>query len=339
MTAITPVFLTNSSIPDSDSNRMSGLDLCLAGERTAGQGGIIGAQQIRGLWRIYPASRNARNELLLKGLTVRDCVLQVCDSNPFVVRGGNGVEKPTTKVWVADLPLSVANSEIEHSLNRLGCEIRSAIKQERYRDSDNKLTRFETGRRFLFITIPSEPLETTLKIGIFNAKIFHKEQKEREKVVICSKCLQRNHHASVCPNEVICRACNEPGHKQGSEQCKIVENREIENPQEDMPRNNRKPVEGEKEEDLQNQAAGNSRDDIRERRGREKRQTTLHSSLTRLGQRQRSQTPKRRRSGDEQEDRRKKSMDKQARRERGGEEKEHADDDLEGSDTGQAEGN
>ncbi|KAK7087358.1 hypothetical protein V1264_021422 [Littorina saxatilis] len=35
-------------------------------ERTAGRGSITGAQDIRGLWRIYPTTQAARNELLIK---------------------------------------------------------------------------------------------------------------------------------------------------------------------------------------------------------------------------------------------------------------------------------
>ena len=162
MSAVLPVFLKN---PNPAENRISGLEIYLAAERTAGQGSIKGAQDIRGLWRIYPTTREARNELLIKGMSVRGSALQVATTNPFLLRDKSGEESPTTKVWIADVPISVANSEIEHSLVKTGCELRSAVKLECYRDQDNKLTRFETGRRFVFVTVPTTPLEKTLLVS------------------------------------------------------------------------------------------------------------------------------------------------------------------------------
>eukprot|EP00745_Piridium_sociabile_P029550 TRINITY_DN4859_c0_g1_i2.p1 TRINITY_DN4859_c0_g1~~TRINITY_DN4859_c0_g1_i2.p1 ORF type:complete len:370 (-),score=53.75 TRINITY_DN4859_c0_g1_i2:82-1191(-) len=219
MSSVQSVFLKNRDIPNSVQNRVTGLELCLAAERTAGNGTVVGAQNIRGLWRVYPATKQARNDLLVRGMTVRNTVLQLSNNNPFMLKDDSGVEKPATKVWVADIPMSVANSEIEHSLTQIGCEFRSEIKQERYRDADSKLTRFETGRRFVFITLPTTPLEKTLKVGPFTATIFHKEQPKVVKSVTCSKCLQPNHHVSVCMNEVVCRVCKQPGHKRGDPLC------------------------------------------------------------------------------------------------------------------------
>lgn len=132
--SVQPVFLKDRDIPNGQQNRVTGLELCLAAERTAGHSTVVGAQLIRNLWRIYPATKQARNELLIRGMSVRNSVLQLSDMNPYILREGTGEEKPATKVWVADIPMSVANSEIEHSLLKVGCELRSDIKQERYRE-------------------------------------------------------------------------------------------------------------------------------------------------------------------------------------------------------------
>ncbi|XP_070205717.1 uncharacterized protein [Littorina saxatilis] len=70
-------------------------------ERTAGRGSITGAQDIRGLWRIYPTTQAARNELLIKGMNVRNCTLQVSHTNPFILRDDSGTEEPSTKLWLA----------------------------------------------------------------------------------------------------------------------------------------------------------------------------------------------------------------------------------------------
>ena len=51
--------------------------------------------------------------------------------------------------------------EIETALVRLGCVLRSSLIKEKI----GKLTRFLTGRRFVFVNIPERPLERTVKIG------------------------------------------------------------------------------------------------------------------------------------------------------------------------------
>ena len=81
---------------------------------------ILGAQEIRGLWRVYPLTRTARNKLLTDNLTLRQKTVQVYEKNPFIVRGGSGEEVPVTKVWISDIPISVDGKEIETALVRLG---------------------------------------------------------------------------------------------------------------------------------------------------------------------------------------------------------------------------
>lgn len=215
-----PVFIKNRDIPNSDVNRPNCLELCLAAERVAGRDSIVGAQDIKGLWRIYPATKEARSTLLIKGMVMRDVSVQLCETNPFSIRA-DGIEKPSTKVYIDGIPISVADSEIEHSLLKLGCELRSEVKHERARDRDGKLTRFLTGKRFVFITLPNTPLDKTMAVSFFTATVYHKEQKAVQKQVVCSKCLESGHHVSVCENEVVCRTCKKPGHKRGDPACDL----------------------------------------------------------------------------------------------------------------------
>ena len=51
--------------------RITALDICLAAEETSGRETITGAQDIRGLWRTYPANRSARDKLLMEGISLR----------------------------------------------------------------------------------------------------------------------------------------------------------------------------------------------------------------------------------------------------------------------------
>ena len=343
--AVQPVFLRGKDIPSSEDH-FSGLGLCVAAEKSTGKGAIKGAQEIRNLWRIYPATREARNDMLLKGLSINGVQVQVADINPFILRQKTGEEKPATKVWVADIPLSVANSEIELALNKIGCELRSDIKQERYRDADNKLTRFETGRRFVFVTVPATPLDPVLKVGPFQGRVYHKEQRTQQRTLVCSNCLQTGHHASMCTESVVCRACHESGHKQGSEDCKAVpaaspsasatSDHTDTTPTGSSPqcRSDREGAKNglssscgnvnggkgqgssstvgsttksdtnskKKDSDKDSSDKGTSRSRAPTRSPRSGRQLTLHSSLTRVQLRRRSETPgKRSRSRDQEE--------------------------------------
>ena len=303
VSTVSPVFIKTRDIPDNETNRLSVLEMCIGAEKVSGAGSILGAQTIRGLWRIYPTTKEGRTELLIKGVRLRGTVIQVSHTNPFVLREASGEEKPTTKLWIDNLPISVADSEIEHSLSKIGCELRSKITMEKARDNDKKLTRFLTGRRFVFISIPPAPLDPVLNVSAFNAKLYHREQKIAGKPATCSRCLKTGHHVSQCDGEVVCRQCGQTGHKQGSPQCLLDESDPISQADQithshpDMTEvsvtntNNKSHKAG-------SPAKGSPRSDFlfRKERGRtSSRQTTIIESLER-SPRERSATPKRRRS-------------------------------------------
>ena len=98
--------------------------------------------------------------------------------------------------------------------------MRSKLIAERDRDSNGKLTRWITGRRFIYIGAPDSPLPRTLEIGIFKASLYHREQKQG-KDSECRKCLQKGHIARQCPNAIRCRQCYKEGHRAGDQQCDL----------------------------------------------------------------------------------------------------------------------
>ena len=112
------------------------------------RGTIAGAQRIRGLWRVYPLTREARTSLLVSGVELHGQTVVCFDKNPYILRGGS--EALTTKLYISDIPISVDDREIRNLLERLGCTSRSPLVSERARNKVGKLTRFLTGRRCFY---------------------------------------------------------------------------------------------------------------------------------------------------------------------------------------------
>ena len=210
-----PVFLRRRDI----SGTCSALDICLAAERVSGKESIYGAQDIKGLWRVYPMSRDARNKLLIEGISLNGIAITLHDKNPFILRDSN-TEIPATKLFISEIPISCSDRDIETALNRVGCVLRSSLILEKIRDNSGHLTRFVTGRRFCYINIPEKSLEHNLPVGHFTARLYYREQdKPQRKEIVCSKCLEPGHHVSVCQNPMTCRDCRQRGHKRGDPEC------------------------------------------------------------------------------------------------------------------------
>ena len=208
-----PVFVTARALlslhvlPDT-------IGMCRAAENTSGRGSIRGAQRIRGLWRIYPRRQEARDKLLLGGMNLWGTQVSLLPKNPFTLQDQNSV-KPATKLWMGNVPLSVDDNVIETALKKLGCEMRSTVRKELARDKNGKLTNWETGRRFVFITVPTTPLPKMCTMGIFSAELYHREMKEKrdENRKKCANCLLPDHAAATCTNPVVCLTCFRPGHR------------------------------------------------------------------------------------------------------------------------------
>ena len=52
-------------------------------------------------------------------------------------------------------------------------------------------------------------------VGGFVATIYHKEQPKRDKAhTTCTRCLEVGHGSWQCANDIVCRSCHKPGHRQ-----------------------------------------------------------------------------------------------------------------------------
>ena len=111
-----------------------------------------GALRIQGLWRIYPHRQEARDKLLLECMTL--CRYSPKTGSSYKTKTGRN---QLQKLWVGNVPLSVDDNVIETALKNLGCEMRSTVRKELAWDNNGKLTNWETGRQFVFISISPFP--------------------------------------------------------------------------------------------------------------------------------------------------------------------------------------
>ena len=106
------------------------------------------------------------------------------------------------------------------------------IKLERARDADKKLARFLTGCRFLFITVPTRPLEKSLRVNLFTAKLCHKEQKQ----VNILFTLFDSGPSRLCMHKQYCVQKVQTQHKRGDNECSLGQNSKEKNSDTDSRR-------------------------------------------------------------------------------------------------------
>lgn len=159
---------------DQVSRGTSGYRLSKACEASTGPDGIDGVQWLNGLVRVYLKSKKARDLLLMKGVTLNKIHIPVIGTNPNIVEG----DEETVKLIIGQIPLSLANSEIEKALAQLSdVKIKSKMFFEHYRDDDGKLTSYKSGRRFVYIVKPNNPLPKSIQIMKWKASLYHYGQK------------------------------------------------------------------------------------------------------------------------------------------------------------------
>ena len=214
---VKPVF---TKVRKDSDNEYTVCQMCRACEQVSGPQTMEGAQRIGGLWRLYPRSTEARTQLLLQGIDLRGVHVELSDTNPFLL-SPDGTEVQSTRLLVSDVSLSSSNKDTEDTLLRLGCKLLSPLRYELERDESGHLTQWKTGRRYVFIVVPTSPLQRDVKIGIFNAKLYHREQKSVRNVATCYNCFEKGHISRDCPNPTKCRVCHQEGHKQGDQTCAL----------------------------------------------------------------------------------------------------------------------
>lgn len=186
---VEPVFFKDNDYKDQP--QLTSFEVCIAVGHVIGSSSVDGAQNIRGVWHIYTKSRASRLELLMrKELLIKKQKLLLYDGNPFATRANETSEKITIK----DVPLSIANTEIEAFLLSKEIILTSPIKYSKIRDQDGIFTNYKNGDRFVYAKAPIT-LDRNVKIGDHRARVFYSGQ------------------------FLNCKICGLPGHKPGTPAC------------------------------------------------------------------------------------------------------------------------
>ena len=166
-----PMYLQKRSLPDYCV--VKAIDICLAAESVCGEGKVVGAQDFRGLWVIYVTDETDCEKLSTTGINLGQKNYKLLHENPYEK---DGIEIPSTKLFLSNLPLSVNNDDLEEILSNSPITPRSKIFFEKIRGHDRNLTNFLSWKRFLYINIPDEPLPNKIQIGNYTCYLYYKEQ-------------------------------------------------------------------------------------------------------------------------------------------------------------------
>ena len=190
-----PVFFLNQEAPENVSH----IEIFEAAEAITGFDSIVACQRIGSLWRLHGASLEVRAKLVTKKLLIRGVSIPLLSQNPFSYRDSKGNEIPSTKLTIDGVPVSITSVDLEGYLKKAGAKLRSPFVWERARYPNGKQSRCATGRRFVWIDLPTVPLPKKLKISTITASLYYREQPK---------------------TTLTCFACGLENHRRGDPQCK-----------------------------------------------------------------------------------------------------------------------
>ena len=229
-----PVFVKNNELPAFEQREFTTTEICAAIEQLTDFNTIEGAQRIGNLWRIYPKKEETRNKIIEQGFVLRGIAISVYSRNPYSHHkkpsyprdsgDRHNTEPETTRLIVSNVPISFSDDIILNAIRSLNVVITSKLIAEHDRDENGKMTHWKTGRRFVYIVVPDEPLTRSLQIGPFRAALYHKEQKsqQRQQESECKRCLEKGHKAANCLAPIKCKQCLKDGHKAGDPVCDMT---------------------------------------------------------------------------------------------------------------------
>ena len=194
ITSAPPVFIMARELPEDTTIA----NLCNAAEKLSGFGSIVGCQRLGNIYRLIPAKLEFRAMLAGKKISIKGSLAEIFSKNPLLMRNVDGEEVPTTKIIIDLLPVSIYNADVEGTLKKMGVVPRSPLMWEKARADNGQLTRWITGRRFIWANVPTSTLPKRFKVGTFTASLYYKEQPK---------------------TPLKCFDCNAMGHRRGDPSC------------------------------------------------------------------------------------------------------------------------
>lgn len=216
-----PVFIRHRDIPNAENNTPTGEEIYVSLSKRIDTKLIVGVQKVRGLWRIYIESKEARVALISEGLVLRGAKTNVYDKNPYL-----NENEELMRLTIKDVPLSVNDELIVREIEGWKHTVRGKVIRQRLR-VNGQLTSCLNGDRAIYIDPPRQPLPRHVSIASFKARIFHNGQVTEASLATCSRCLVTGHHASTCSKPFVCKNCRQPGHR--AFECTAQNNRDGDN--------------------------------------------------------------------------------------------------------------
>ena len=115
---------------------------------------IKAAQQIRGLWKIYLTTQDAKETLVRNGFRFNNNLVKIYTYDPFTQQ-----TKPSEKVVFKDVPLDFSNEVILKYLaeEHPHISLRSKVISAKIVDDNNVPTPYMSGDRFMYVESGFDP--------------------------------------------------------------------------------------------------------------------------------------------------------------------------------------
>ena len=186
------VYLKHSALSANRNDRNVAYKLCCAANQLA-PGEILGVQQIRGLWKIYVRSQEAVTGMISHYLVFDSRRIELFKDDPFLTGS-----IPSESIIFRDLPLTFDNKHIISHLKANYPEIylRSNIITGKVRNSNNELTDYLNGDRYIYARQGFAALPKELTIGGQRCRVWHTSQSNK-----CKRCRMDGHKTESrdCP--------------------------------------------------------------------------------------------------------------------------------------------
>ncbi len=150
LNGVLPIFVKDFDIKNANGYSLSDYQISLHISKTIGNGRIKGLQKIRGLWRIYLKSNEAKTELVSKGISIDNKKLPLYTDNPYAANTKDPSDE-RIKVTVRDYRMSASTEPILKFCRDHGIEPTSPIKNGHIRTSGGFLTEMENGEKFFYV--------------------------------------------------------------------------------------------------------------------------------------------------------------------------------------------